>query len=613
MGQFDDLVPEKPQGTFGDLIPGKVSDESMQELTEEVMEGFGEEGLGPVGAEQDFDVDDLIDAGIISPENIKGRTLGEISKDPEIQREAAIIGGLMIGSAVAPEVTAPIALSRYPRIFNAISKMIGAGVGAGTGSLVSEVRDPTEDPLKTAGVTAAAGALGEGAGRALIGAGEKVLAPFKEKLVEGAKNAVDAITKRGGIVTPGKASESRIIDTAEGISEASILGGGRIKGAADEAVDIARNIADDFVEGFSRQATREDTSLLVQDAIQDGALAFKEAGGKLYAKVDSLAAGATVNISKVKETARGILAQSEKGLGSPDVRRIVKSIEGKGDVVSFSDAQALRSDLLGVSRLKEKGLVAGKGESAAKRLANKVNGSMNVAARDLTPDALNAWRNANRFWKSGSKVFGDRVIKSLAIRSPDGLFESAFKHNNPATIRKIKGVVSNKEAWTEIRGQFVRDAFEKSSNELGELSGKRLLKYLKKWENGGSLKEVLSVEQAKNIKQIARTLQIVESSASNEKIGSIAIQLLQVGAAGALFEYNERSASGGAQAAAIIFGPAVMARALTNKSFSKWLTIGFKAPAGSKQATMAASRVSAILLNEGATRKEREFGDMNAL
>jgi len=129
MGSFDDLVPQKKQNRFDDLVPPNRSSDK-----EEVLQSFGEQGVGPVGADQDFDVEDLIDAGILAPENIKGRSLGEIASDPEIQRQALEIGGMTIGSFVAPEITGPIAVARYPKVFNLIKQILGAGVGGGAGS-----------------------------------------------------------------------------------------------------------------------------------------------------------------------------------------------------------------------------------------------------------------------------------------------------------------------------------------------------------------------------------------------------------------------------------------------------------------------------------------------
>jgi len=252
MGAFDDLVPKS---TFDDLIP-----EDKEEI-EEVEEGFGEEGIGPVGAEQDIDVDDLIEAGIISPENIKGRTLGEITADPEIQRAALELGGMTIGSIIAPQVTGALAVSRFPKAVKVLKQLFGAGAGGTAGSLTAEIRDPTEEPLETALETGAAGVAGEAIGLGLIGVGRKVLAPFRNRLVKGAEEAFDLITKREGIITPGKLSESRLIDTAESISGASLLGGGKIARKTEETIDIARELADEFVESFTKTATKEETRL----------------------------------------------------------------------------------------------------------------------------------------------------------------------------------------------------------------------------------------------------------------------------------------------------------------------------------------------------------------
>ncbi len=599
MGAFDDLIPETPKTEFSDLIPAPDSAAIADEQAE-IMEGFGEEGLGPVGADQDIDVDDLIDAGIISPENIKGRTLGEIAADPETQRAVLEIGGMTIGSIFVPQLTLPLAMSRFPRAVKLIKQLAGAGAGGFAGSIAAEARDPTEKPVETATEAAVFGLAAEGVGQLAVKVGKEVVAPFKDKLVEGAKEAIAAITKRGGVVTPGRVTESRGLQVVESMSEASILGGGQIKDTTRRATKIAQQMADDFMEGFSRQATREETSLLVQDTIRAGAEAWKTAAGKLYGRVDDLAEKVIVDITASKKLAQQILEKSEKGLKSPDVKKVVSDILNKPNSVPFEQAQALRSDLLGVSRLKEKGLVAGKGEAAAKRLASSFKSDMTIAGETLNPEALAAWREASDFWRMGSKTFDDRVIKSLATRSPDGLFAAAIKHNNPDTVHRIRSIIQDSKTWDKIKGQFIQDIFEKSTNEVGEISGKQLLKQVKKWREGGSLAALLSKSEAAELQKVAQTLRLVESATTTEKVGSVAIQLLQVGAAGTIFSLNENRAEGTGLAAAIIFGPAVMAKALTNKSFSKWLTIGLRSPPGSKQGTLAATRLITLLRKEGA-------------
>jgi len=614
MGRFTDkILEQEPRGRFlekviappiSQVIPeAPLEIENIRQQQAEIMERMGEDIIGPVAAPPE-DVSELAEAGIISPEDLEGKTLGEIAKDPENQRLALELGLMTLGSVIAPQIALPAAATRFPRAAQFLSRVAGAGTGGFLGSLAAEARDPTEKPLETATRAGAAGLVGETVGGLAVKAGGKFLAPFKERLVAGAKAAANMVAKRGGLITPGRLSESRLIDTAESVAGASIFGGGRIKEVSDEAIDISRGIADDFVESFSTGATREDTSLLVQDAIQEGVDTFKELGRSLYGKVDELTGAARVDITATKKLADQLLAKSEKGLGSPDVSKIVNKIKSKGDIVSFEEAQALRSDLLGVVRAKEKGLVAGKGEATAKRLVPTVDRAMQDGARGISDEALTAWRTANAHWKSGSKTFNDRIIKNLATRSPDGLFNTAFKTNNPATIRKIKSIVGDKKAWQEIQGQWTRDVFEKSSNELGELSGTKLLRQIKRWGDGGSLKEIMSPEQIINMRQVARTLQIAEAQASREKVGSIAIQLLQVGAAGTIFSLNENKAQGAGTAAAIIFGPAIIAKALTNKSFARWLTVGVKAPPGSAQGVKAAARLTAILEKEGAVRRE---------
>lgn len=582
-----------PEGATPEQIKEFIGKQQKPSETErqQVEAGFGEEGIGPVGADQDFDVQDLVDLGIIKQENVQGRSLGEIAKDPEIQRNVLELGAMTLGSAAFPAVGATV----YPRIAEAMRRIAGASIGGGAGSLIAETVDPSEEPFKEAAETAGAAAIGEAGAMGVAKLGSKVLAPYKDRLVEGARTAFEKIAERKGVITPGKLTTSRLIDTIEGVSEASILGGGKIAKTQEQAIETARGLADEFYNSFSRSATKEEADILLQDAVKGGSQYLKEIGGAYYRRVDELVKDATVDISKMKKMSETMLSEAQKGLRSPDVEKLAKEIAAKGNRVTFEEANALRSDLLNVSRQKEEGLVAGKGEAFAKRLAGVADESIQTASQGLDKEAYQAWRQANDFWSKKSKLFNNQVVKNIATKEPDRLYESAIKYNNPATISKVKQVIGDEEVWKQVQGRFVQDIFDKSKNELGELSGQKLMKQIKKWQDGGSLKQVLKPDEAIALKEIARTLQIAESPASKEKIGSVAIQLLQVGAAGTVFQLNENKKEGAAQASAIIFGPAVMAKMLTSPSFARWLSIGYKAPPGSKQAAEAITRLTALI------------------
>jgi hypothetical protein len=521
----------------------------------------------------------------------------------QILKEGAILGGLTLGSAVVPQLTVPAAAARIGTIGARLANLGLRGAGSAVGGGGAELA--TGGTPREAVTTAAAGLIGEGVGTGVTALGKKVLSPFVKKLIPGAKEAIQSITTKGGVLTPGKASESRLLDTLESVSGSSLFGGGRIQTINKKAAEIAKEGADEFLKKFSQTASREDTGVLIQDIVTKRGNSFKEAGARIFGNVDDLAQGSVVNLSKTKQLAADILVQSERGLGDPALKRVVNRIISKPDQVSFKDAQILRSDLLAITRKSPGEIVAGKASAFGKRLAPEVDKAMAQGAKNLNPQALTAWREANAFWRKGSEVFHDSMIKNLSVRSPDQVFNAAIAFNKPAAVRKVRNLVDDRGVWENIQGQWARDVFEKSTDELGELSGKKLLKQIKKWDQGGSLRELMSPTQISNARQIARTLQIAETAASSEKIGSVAIQLLQVGAAGTVFSLSERSTGGAGTAAAIIFGPAIMARALTNRSISRWLTIGLRAPTGSRQATLAASKVSAYLLSQGATREEQ--------
>jgi len=412
-----------------------------------------------------------------------------IAQDPKAQRLALEMAGMTAGAmalGVAAPASAPIAtiasiITKYPRIAQTLKTMVGAGAGGAAGSIVAETVDPTEQPARTAGIAGATGVVGEGLGTGMVAIGGKMFAPLKNKLEEGAEWAIKALEKRGALLTPGQASRSKLIDVPEGISEAPIIGGVKLMRKKKEAKAVADQMAKEYAESISAKMDIADSDALIQSYIAGVSEHSKVQGGALFKKVDEAYDTATVGMESVKDLADKMLSEA-RGLKSPEAKKLLNEIIEQADSMSFSDAQALRSDLVNIGRLSEREVVAGKTQAIGKRLAGAVDKAMEKTAGDLGPEATALWREANAFWKNYRSSFNDTVVKRVMHGNTDGVFNYIMKSGKPDAIAKIKSLIlkdvgeltNGKEVWTKIQGQWAHEAIDKATKG-GQVSGEVLM------------------------------------------------------------------------------------------------------------------------------------------
>ncbi len=577
-------VAVRPQTT-------KTQGTKKRELTTVEVGGSG--GSPPIG------FDDILQ---------KISDVGAFFTTPEGKRVLVEAGGGLALGLAAPEVGIPKLLSQLGVTLsvtarNLLSRMIGAAGGEAIGSVVSETFDPSESPAQSAAAAAALGATGEGVAAGVFKAGQKALAPFKSKLEPGATEAIESVTKRGGIVTPGTALDSRTIDLLENVAEASLFGGGRLQVTKGGARDIAQDIVEDFAGKFRGAGTKEDIGQVVQELIEEGSDAFRAAGRGLFRKVDEVASGLQVDMRATKELAQRVLDKSEGGLGSPGIRRITRTILQKDDSVPFEVAQELRSDLIAIARQGTE-LVPAKAQGAGKILSKSVDDQMVSAAKASNrEEVIAAFREANAFWKQGKATFNSSFIKALARKSPEAVFDAGIKAGRPGTIRTLRETINSPDAWKNIQGQFIDDLLRKSADVSGVVNGGQALRALKRFGDD-ALRELFPEGETKRFAQVLKTLSLTESPASAEGTGRMLIQLTQGGALLNLV-------SGGplrGTSTAIILGPPTLARIFTNPTMVKLLTVGLKAPAGSEAVIRASAQLGAALQKEGLLTKVESIG-----
>ncbi len=315
---------------------------------------------------------------------------------------------------------------------------------------------------------------------------------------------------------------------------------------------------------------------------------LKTAASNLYSDVDRLSGGQFINVEALQFAAEDVATKAAKGLGARDTARITKRILDLPPEIPFEDAQILRSDLLGVGRTGTE-LVKGKAQGAAKLLAGEMDKAIADSALGLTGDALAAFRQANSFWKRGKEKFNSTFIKSLVKRDPEMAYDVAVKNNRPTAIKKLRQIVGSKRDWEVVQRQFLDDWVAGSVDvKTGEASGVAMLRKLK--QMGASLDELFPEEVTRGkIRSLAKTVQLAQSRPQFQNL-SMGIRIAQ---AGIIFGAAAGAIPRGA--AAIVFGPEVIAFALKSKTGFKWLTKGFRAPPGSAASATAFTKFVTLM------------------
>lgn len=498
----------------------------------------------------------------------------------------------------------------------------GGALGAAGGEAVEQlvrrafglggVPQTSREALDRISQEAALGGVGELAGRGIVRGAQAVGRKLAPALRPGAQEVVQAIqpafpdvgfkpiskalgaTKQPALL-PAQVTESPIIDTMQEISKSSFLGGADIIKAQQLTDDVVSGLVDDFAKGLTGPTGRIETGELIFDALEEGIDAFSATGRGLYSTVDDLTTGAVVDFKPVRDRAARLLAQGKKGLRTKEQTTVLTEILRQPNKIPFADAHILRSDLLGISRVGTE-LVKGKAKGSAKVLSGEIDRAMQASAKDISPEALQAWRSANNFWKTGKQTFNSRFIKGLANADPEIVLDRVLQAGKPSNIIKLRKTINNPEIWRKVQGQFVNKALNKSvTDEVSlNLSGRALLKNLRGFGNE-TLNALAPKGELKKLEQFATALALNQAKQPGGKGASVVIAMAQAGAAAKILFTGDVDAA----SVAILIGPKLLAKAITNPAVNKVLLEGFKVGGKTKALTGFASRLGATLANQG--------------
>lgn len=462
-------------------------------------------------------------------------------------------------------------------------------------------------------------------GRGIVAGGGKLLAPVKKRLIPGAKGLSKQLLKRGAHLTPAQMTESRIIDTIEGMAEKSFLGGGKLQRLKRVIQPRAfSQYIDDIVEQISRgaksQLSPDEVGDLLLDAISGKRTAFKAATKAAYGKVDKLSKGTKVSLKPLKAFARKQMKEAamRKGIGSSEAGdTLLKKVLKLDDTVSFRQAHALRSALMDEQRAMS--LTKDKAIGLTKRFVGITDDAMESSAKKLkSKEVLSAWRDANIFYKHGGAIKGDvipgitefdtKLIRSLTktlSENPEVAIKKIFRPGASKQIRLVRKFM-DKNQWKTLKTAYLENLLRESANADGVVLGKTFLGKLNKMGDD-TLKTIYSGQELASIRSIGRLGELLQAPTGGS--GGMLVQLMQAGAVlnlGRMVVGGEKVLGG--ESVAIVIGPPALSRMLANPTWSKWLSTGFRTPRGTAAATTLGTRIIRVVTDiQFEINKEKEY------
>lgn len=541
-----------------------------------------------------------------------------------------------------------------------------AGLGAMTGKAFDEIAKRYEginttsplDQTKRIASEGLAGAVGEGAGRAVIGAGRFAANPYgrfadperqaltRDALAQGVLPKVFQFQPRGKLLARFQTMGENVLgDSAEKVNTAGLskgmnalqdtvgvppanAGTGLVDGVKNfmarlqYGTDVAKREAEvglnDSLSKITRTLGSKDPNVgtIVQDQIKAARQSFGEQASKLYSKVDDITGGQPIVPTKaVKDQLTELMKNlptdqtGQKIFPTPELKTFFAKYGDIADLQTTAQMQQLRTDFRNASE--SMNLVPGVDKYRARLMKNSVDQAFDDAMDPLTlrskvtspivdkdgnaittnvvtekpgsPDAINALRAADEFYKNGIKKFDAPAIAALTRDASRGgaveasrVVDTVIRPGYTAAAVRVKSLVPE-STWQKVQASHFSDLLADSTRLIdgqSQVSGASLYK---KITDMGNTFDVVYGKEAVNIKRYASELAAMD--------GKLNPSILQGNIAGNLEIAAEKQArldqflktnyltelakpgQEGSQAAAFIFRPNSPERIATAKQF----------------------------------------------
>ena len=471
---------------------------------------------------------------------------------------------------------------------------------------------------------------GEGAGRVLVPTAQKVLRPFAKRVTPDAKEAITYLKGKGVVqpLLPKEATESHALDFLGNLAEGSIFGGGIIKDYKVNRDRILGKIADDLVDQFGQRTSKEDLGHLFEATVTGNLKTALAPSKVLYnnvseatkpqmkvvfdphtnsmKEVPQLPVSFSLKSAKEAVRSQSELAKALRGIeGEAAGDNLAKEIESLPDNVSYEEIKSLRSRLIAKAdqmKIERRGAPA---IGLTRRVIQQLHEEMDTKLKDWDPNVHSMWLEANAITAGSNKEFNSRLMRSLLRKgmeeygaNPEYIADAVLKPGASTRVRLVRKAVGE-DVWQRFQSVAAEDIFKRAEMPGGQISGEKLQQVLTGRSGYGmaKLKEVFSPEQIDGFQRFANAMKVVQDRTSDAS-GKMLIQMTQGGAVLNLAANMTGLADTGLEATsgAILLGPAMLAKAMTNPKAVDWLIKGWQLPSGSTEAGVVGGHLLQALL-----------------
>ena len=490
--------------------------------------------------------------------------------------------------------------------------MAVSGIGGAGGEAFKQIgQHITGSELAPQSSSEAAGRIGrafmeeaafEGAGRGVASLFGKIGSSIKPEVKEGFEEFEKSFAEFGGKLSATQRIEHKNLAswamlTLDGLSRGSITAKGIFKNFDQMNEQALRRMSDELIEEISEVATRNlsdhQVGRLFIESIDTGRGAHSAASAVNYKAVDNLSDqfGVSVNTDSLKQIAAkwkdkfartGNVGKGE--IASTEIDKILNL----GKDLSFEDAHFMRSSLLGTSRQLE---AAGETGISTKIMADMIEATTKSMDKAGAATGIQeAYKKASKFHKFGASAFNDKFMVKLLQKSPERIGETIFRAGNVDQVIKARQAlkraslvsrdVNFNNTWKQIQEGYMSGLLSGPLvDDAGVPVGKRILKMFEDKKKLRTMKQTLSGEQLKSLKEFGTIAETVQ--ARPEAGLGMVMQLTQGGAIIGV-------ASGiapGASAVPIFLGPPIVAKLLTNPKTSGNVIKALTSPVTSPKST----------------------------
>lgn len=564
----------------------------------------------------------------------------------------AILGGIRGAAMGAPAGPWGIALGG----------LAGAGVGAlggeglqlGFEQLAHRAGVPGVQPLTPQGAgsrlagAATTGMLGEATGRIATVAATPILKPFVGKLEPYAHEALQTFKDATGrpLVLPSEVSHSRLLGVAENVAEGSLLGGGQVAVLREARQTLAEQKALDLLRSVGPRTSGKQAGRGVISARKQAIAAFRAAEAPRYDEFRRLAQDIPMKTPRLDAFIEDVRAREAgeilpnaglraadrltammepppapeiviQGQPSGPLNRLPASIQeilrqipeaGVADVSQPLTAAQFQRTYSGLGKLRRQLERAAAIDPTKNNQLGLVKKLTTLARADLTetlqrssPAAHEAFESAQLFSKLGNAQLFNEEIRRIARTAPEKLVIGTgglLKANNSTAIEAVRDAV-DPATFSGVQSAAMTKLLRANAI-TGRINWKAVLQRLDA-AGEDTLAALFPQGHAQDIQRLSRLLVDLERKPAGG-IGRVAIQLGQGGAATGLF------VGGFTKSAAVVLSmPAVLARIMSSKIGTKWLSTGLEAAPGSPTALKATTQLL-MFTAQHATRRDQPIG-----